>query len=237
MSKAKKLIAKLVEGLNPMSNDPEAMRLRIKSMMSYEGYLEYYEAYSQWQKSQGKTAEKPMSRLFFDSRLASMPKSYRQVIVHQAGEWGVEVPRGFFDLDPKKAKEQRKRAFSNLQKLESIVASHKLPGFKFCRLKSVGLNQYIPDEMSNKNLDGDCIWDIYLGYNDEDNSGEFDFVILYAIQHEGQITVHTNLHCPIDYNYEPAPLPLEDSKGQLNPALVTALNNMRWPEQLDDNET
>jgi phage/plasmid-associated DNA primase len=95
--KAKQLIAKLVEGpTNPMSNDHEAMKLRIKSMMSYEGYLEYYEAYSKWQKSQGQTAEKPMSRSFFDSRLASMPKSYRKAIVHQAGEWGVEIPRGFF---------------------------------------------------------------------------------------------------------------------------------------------
>lgn len=72
------MIAELVEGLNPTSNDHEAMRLRIKSMMSYEGYLEYYEAYSNWQKSQGKTAEKPMSRPFFDSQLASMPKSFRK---------------------------------------------------------------------------------------------------------------------------------------------------------------
>lgn len=127
-------------------------------------------------------------------------------------------------------------ALSSLKKLESIVASHKLPGLKLCRLNDVGLDYYIPDRMADQNLGGDCIWDIYLGYNDEDDSGEFDFVILYAMQHEGQITVYTNLHCPFDYNEEPAPLPLQDSAGQLNPALVTVLNSMRWPEPLGDNE-
>lgn len=97
MSTTKRVIASVVEGIpvNPMSNDPEAVKLRIKSMMSYEGYLEYYKCYSNWERSQGRTPQPVIDKKFFNSRMASMDLSLRKQIARIAFEFGVDVPKGF----------------------------------------------------------------------------------------------------------------------------------------------
>ena len=85
--------------VNPFTNEPEAMKLRLKSMMSYEGYLEYYKAYANWTKQKGEIPEEPMTRQFFNSQLRNIPSDLKREIVRRAFDLKVEVPKGFLTVE------------------------------------------------------------------------------------------------------------------------------------------
>ena len=80
---------------NPMDNSIESRRLRIKSMMSYEGYEEYYNQYADWCKSTGQTPQPKMDRVYFNKQLNSMSQTTKDAILNHAIQFGVPVPKSF----------------------------------------------------------------------------------------------------------------------------------------------
>jgi hypothetical protein len=81
--------------MDPMSNTPDAHRLRIKSLLSYEGYEEYYNVYKKWAEEQKVPLEKKMSREEFESRLSQADTTTRQQIAIEARRLGLTVPPNY----------------------------------------------------------------------------------------------------------------------------------------------
>jgi len=75
-----------------MSNTPESRRLRIKSMLSYEGYEEYYNHYVRWAENQGLVPDEKMTREFFDAQMSRMDSYARQQLAREAKKAGLPIP-------------------------------------------------------------------------------------------------------------------------------------------------
>ena len=78
--------------MDPMSNTPESRRLRIKSMLSYEGYEEYYNHYVRWAENQGLVPEEKMTHEFFDAQMSRMDSYARQQLAREAQKAGLPIP-------------------------------------------------------------------------------------------------------------------------------------------------
>lgn len=129
----------------------------------------------------------------------------------------------------------RESVRSSLIQLRSIIDRHKVNYNVRGQGRNLIPDWYIQQELDDMGLQGQCIWKYAIGYNDENDSGEFDYAVFFAVKNGNDVTLVTNLHCPAQWNPAPKAMPLEKG-GVLNPDLVNALEEMRWPEPLESED-
>jgi hypothetical protein len=86
--------------IDVFSNSHEAKRLRVMSLMSYEGYEEFYKNYEGRLLQKGLTPEVKMTKEFFDEMLARLDLEPRLFIIRMAERTGVPVPPSFLQAPP-----------------------------------------------------------------------------------------------------------------------------------------